>query len=735
TTLCFLFFLFSCTTIFTINKNYKKEVIRINEESLKQSKQISDSYLKDFLNYTHIFYQNDTDLAYLLTEEQFTDISSIKASRLMAKLTSYSQLVDSYYIINKRAGYVVTSLEPYQSLSDFYDKGILRQLDEVTNISTSLLFLPREVERNEVQQKVISLVFISSPKSAFVVNFNQEKLVSMMNGDGKDTSSKSILVNGYGMVLSHYEKSLYGTDLKSSDIWKEIIRKNVSSGTFNMVVDNQRQFISYQTDSNGLTFIKITPDLLLDTTNSLLQKALGYTLVFLLLGIAACLLLSILLYRPILSLHKTVSYPRTRLLHGDELEEIAKRYHSIQEQNSTLLKKAHAYQSEGKAKIVKQLLNSSFASIPPLLNNVEELELNLKGPDYLVTLLRLDTAFPNVHEEDYSLILYSIENILNELCQKDFQLECVYLNSITLVCIVNHEPEKKEEFTELLHQTQLKISQYFHVTFSCGIGSSTSELEQVTISYKQAVTAINHKLIAGPGKINHFSSLHFIPDEEQTYPFAIDKAIRSSIRTLSLSNTAEAIIEFIQTIRTFSYEGIVISCLQLNNTFKQLEIQYNLGTSENNLLTFHFFEDSTLQEIQELFLARAEDMIASLAEIRNNNPERNSVVEQVKVLVQKNIYNPNLSVEILAQEVHLSVNYLRNIFKENTGNSLSNYIIEQKLELIFKLLSETDMTIQDISDKLGFSTRNYFFTFFKKHTGYTPSQYRKLHSKKEYIFN
>ena len=36
------------------------------------------------------------------------------------------------------------------------------------------------------------------------------------------------------------------------------------------------------------------------------------------------------------------------------------------------------------------------------------------------------------------------------------------------------------------------------------------------------------------------------------------------------------------------------------------------------------------------------------------------------------------------------------------------------------------MTIQQVSDTLGFTTRNYFFTFFKKHTGMTPKQYRLL---------
>ena len=62
---------------------------------------------------------------------------------------------------------------------------------------------------------------------------------------------------------------------------------------------------------------------------------------------------------------------------------------------------------------------------------------------------------------------------------------------------------------------------------------------------------------------------------------------------------------------------------------------------------------------------------------------------------------------------------------QNTGDSLSNYIIQKKLELICHLLADTNTSLQDISDQLGFSTKNYFFTFFKKHMGTTPNEYRK----------
>ena len=134
-----------------------------------------------------------------------------------------------------------------------------------------------------------------------------------------------------------------------------------------------------------------------------------------------------------------------------------------------------------------------------------------------------------------------------------------------------------------------------------------------------------------------------------------------------------------------------------------------------------------LSEYRAQFQSRCGYDLAALSEIKQHSRAKNDLIVQVQRLVADNIYNANLSVIMLAGQVGLSVNYLRNIYKENTGESLSAYITHCKLEMIYHLLSSTDDSIQEISDKLGFTTKNYFFTFFKKHTGMTPNEYRNQH--------
>ncbi len=69
-------------------------------------------------------------------------------------------------------------------------------------------------------------------------------------------------------------------------------------------------------------------------------------------------------------------------------------------------------------------------------------------------------------------------------------------------------------------------------------------------------------------------------------------------------------------------------------------------------------------------------------------------------------------------------NYLTAVLRETSGKTLHDVILEEKIRLAKLWLSSTDETIENIAFEVGFSTRNYFCTVFKKLTGETPRNYR-----------
>ena len=88
-------------------------------------------------------------------------------------------------------------------------------------------------------------------------------------------------------------------------------------------------------------------------------------------------------------------------------------------------------------------------------------------------------------------------------------------------------------------------------------------------------------------------------------------------------------------------------------------------------------------------------------------------------------YAGDLNVKYIAEQVHVSQNYLCRLFNKIIGCSPQAYIAKYRVEISKKLLEETDWKIGIIAETTGYVDSLYFSQIFKKHEGVTPTQYRK----------
>ncbi|MCD8178579.1 MAG: AraC family transcriptional regulator [Tannerellaceae bacterium] len=100
-------------------------------------------------------------------------------------------------------------------------------------------------------------------------------------------------------------------------------------------------------------------------------------------------------------------------------------------------------------------------------------------------------------------------------------------------------------------------------------------------------------------------------------------------------------------------------------------------------------------------------------------------IDKAKVIMYENI-NKEISGEEIAKQVGMGYSWFRRIFKEYTGLAPSRYLQELKINKSKELLTNTQLSCQEIAYELGFETSSYFNTAFKKRTGITPSKYREF---------
>ena len=82
----------------------------------------------------------------------------------------------------------------------------------------------------------------------------------------------------------------------------------------------------------------------------------------------------------------------------------------------------------------------------------------------------------------------------------------------------------------------------------------------------------------------------------------------------------------------------------------------------------------------------------------------------------------------LCTMLHVSHSYLCKIFKEGTNTTLKNYLTLLRLNHSLLLLKTTTNSIKQVAYDSGFYDEFNFMKAFKKHFGYTPSDYREKHS-------
>lgn len=178
----------------------------------------------------------------------------------------------------------------------------------------------------------------------------------------------------------------------------------------------------------------------------------------------------------------------------------------------------------------------------------------------------------------------------------------------------------------------------------------------------------------------------------------------------------------------------------------------------NHVMYVHHLHIITMNNDNLAFYSRFYDLLSIVLELGKDNPFRDEVVQSLfratilglcgeimlklpldTTLDRTQISNSHFqrfllllhdsemkyrSVESYANELCISPKYLTSICKSYSGKTASDWIREQVLEDIRYYLKKTDLSIKQVSAKVGFSNASFFGKYVKEHLGMTPNEFR-----------
>lgn len=119
------------------------------------------------------------------------------------------------------------------------------------------------------------------------------------------------------------------------------------------------------------------------------------------------------------------------------------------------------------------------------------------------------------------------------------------------------------------------------------------------------------------------------------------------------------------------------------------------------------------------YLARAVERARS--ELENRDPAY--IIAVTLEYVDKH-FTENISQEELAERFRYNSAYFSRMFKKHRGENLSDYITKKRIELAAQLLESTDLSAEQISERVGYRSKPQFYNTFLKYKNMTPRQYR-----------
>ena len=119
--------------------------------------------------------------------------------------------------------------------------------------------------------------------------------------------------------------------------------------------------------------------------------------------------------------------------------------------------------------------------------------------------------------------------------------------------------------------------------------------------------------------------------------------------------------------------------------------------------------------------------------LRKNTDDTYRKNEQIRELIDfiNNNYQKNLSIDYLSQFMGYSKTHFMAVFKQHTGSSCTEFIIQVRLNKACDMLINTSNPVLEIATAVGFNNLSNFNRQFKRYYELTPSQYRKQFSKRK----
>lgn len=266
------------------------------------------------------------------------------------------------------------------------------------------------------------------------------------------------------------------------------------------------------------------------------------------------------------------------------------------------------------------------------------------------------------------------------------------------------------------------------VSTTIGVGGPAFGLDELQASYKQALEAVDSKMFIGKGQLIMYESVNRDPEMID----ARNLDIRMEALFTAMSDY-ELVLIYDELEKLFQSVTMLRSKYTIHNLamFIIWKLDQQLKGNDESLfeilgMELHsldiLLQFDTVSDIRSWLVRKTFEISEYL---RSKATSKNNRLIREMIQMMKDKMNDNITLKDVANQFSFSPNYLGYMFKEETGKSFSEVLIQLRMERFRELLHEPSIKIYEIANQVGYRYLPYFSRQFKEAYGMTPMEYRK----------
>ncbi|MBC7959917.1 MAG: response regulator [Vallitaleaceae bacterium] len=378
-------------------------------------------------------------------------------------------------------------------------------------------------------------------------------------------------------------------------------------------------------------------------------------------------------------------------------------------------------------KLLWDIANGKYTSpAEATLNSTYELELEAKY--YCVYMVRIENIkkiFEKTQTEA-KLILFYVRNIVEELIQEN-QFAYVYEEEDMCLGIIGLSDESHVLLIQLI-QNLIKAQEYIKEMFDQEIciacGNLATLFQDIKYSKEQALYALRTEHLFSKGQLRMYHQA--ILEQNKSYSMDWENSrLITAIEEMDVDSIMNQVQLMIREMIEKKVEKSTMDAILVYNLMELKKLLSRHNGDEELIsadleITNHIGKKEDFVLLEEWFVQLCITIGRHISEISKQTYSKN--IDDVKKYVDEH-FSEELSLKSMASMFYMNSAYLGRLFKINYNLSFNDYVNKRRISEIKKLYANSNLKINEILDKTGYNSPDYFYRAFKKHEGISFSDY------------